>query len=34
MDILLLSICAALSGAEGWGDNEDFGKLKLDWLRQ
>lgn len=34
MDILLLSICAVISGAEGWEDIEDFGKLKLDWLRQ
>ena len=34
MDILLLSICAVVSGAEGWEDIEDFGKLKLEWLRQ
>jgi predicted transposase YbfD/YdcC len=34
MDILLLSICAVISGAEGWEDIEDFGKLKLDWLRK
>lgn len=34
MDILLLSICAVLSGAEGWEDIEDFGRLKLEWLRQ
>lgn len=34
MDILLLSMCAVLSGVEGWEDIEDFGKLKLDWLRQ
>ena len=34
MDILLLSVCAVISGAEGWEDIEDFGKLKLDWLRQ
>jgi predicted transposase YbfD/YdcC len=34
MDILLLAICAVMSGAEGWEDIEDFGKLKLDWLRQ
>lgn len=34
LDILLFSICAVISGAEGWEDIEDFGKLKLDWLRQ
>ncbi|RYV03848.1 ISAs1 family transposase [Shewanella sp. OPT22] len=34
MDILLLSICAVIAGAEGWEDIEDFGHLKLDWLRK
>ena len=34
LDILLLSISAVMSGAEGWEDIEDFGKTKLDWLRQ
>ena len=34
IDILLLSISAVLSGAEGWEDIEDFGHLKLDWLKQ
>jgi predicted transposase YbfD/YdcC len=34
LDILLLAISAVISGAEGWEDIEDFGKLKLDWLRQ
>lgn len=34
MDILLLSVCAVISGAEGWEDIEDFGRLELDWLRQ
>ncbi len=34
MDILLLSISAVLSGAEGWEDIEDFGHHRLDWLRQ
>jgi predicted transposase YbfD/YdcC len=33
-DILLLAISAVLSGAEGWEDIEDFGHLKLDWLKQ
>jgi len=34
LDILLLAISAVISGAEGWEDIEDFGLLKLDWLRQ
>ncbi len=34
MDILVLSICATLSGAQGWEDIEEFGRNKLDWLRQ
>ena len=34
MDILFLSICAVLSGAEGWEDIEDFGHAKLDWLKR
>lgn len=34
IDILLLAISAVLSGAEGWEDIEDFGHLKLDWLKQ
>lgn len=34
MDILLLSISAVLSGAEGWEDIEDFGHHRLDWLRR
>ena len=34
LDIILLAISAVISGAEGWEDIEDFGHLKLDWLRQ
>lgn len=34
LDILLLAICAVISGAEGWEDIEDFGHLKLNWLRR
>ena len=32
--LFLLAISAVISGAEGWEDIEDFGHLKLDWLRQ
>lgn len=34
IDILFLSVCAVLTGAEGWEDIEDFGLAKLDWLRK
>ena len=34
LDIIFLSVVAVLSGAQGWEDIQDFGKLKLDWLRQ
>ncbi|WP_249536370.1 ISAs1 family transposase, partial [Escherichia coli] len=33
-DILLLIICAVISGAEGWEDIEDFGETHLDFLKQ
>ena len=33
-EILLLVVCAVLSGADGWEAIEEFGKAKLDWLRQ
>ncbi len=33
-EILLLSLCACICGAEGWQDIEDFGKLKIPYLRQ
>ena len=34
MDIVILVICALISGADGWEAIEDFGKTKLDWLRR
>ena len=34
LDILLLAVSAVISGAEGWEDIEDFGHLKLNWLRK
>ncbi|HCM1918676.1 TPA: ISAs1 family transposase [Salmonella enterica subsp. salamae serovar 28:r:e,n,z15] len=33
-DILLLTICAVISGAEGWEDIKDFGETHLDFLKQ
>lgn len=32
-DILLLTICAVVAGAEGWEDIEDFGNVHLDFLK-
>jgi len=34
LDILILTICAVISGAEGWEAIEHFGKEKEQWLRQ
>jgi len=33
MDILLLSGCAVIGGAEGWGEIIDFGRVHLEWLK-
>jgi hypothetical protein len=32
-DILVIAICAAISGANGWEDVAQFGKLKMAWLK-
>ncbi len=34
MDILVLTVCAVASGAEGWEAITEFGHAKLDWLRR
>jgi predicted transposase YbfD/YdcC len=34
VDIIMLSICAILSGAEGWEAIEEYGHAKLEWLRR
>jgi predicted transposase YbfD/YdcC len=34
IDIVTLTVCAVASGADGWEAIEEFGKDKLDWLRQ
>ena len=34
MDILVLTICAVASGAEGWEGIAEFGHAKLEWLRR
>jgi predicted transposase YbfD/YdcC len=34
LDIVLLTVCAVVSGAPGWEAIEEFGHAKLDWLRK
>jgi predicted transposase YbfD/YdcC len=34
LDIILIAICAVLSGAETWNEVEEFGQAKEEWLRQ
>ena len=33
-EILLLTLCSVLCGADGWQDIEDYGKAKINFLRQ
>lgn len=33
-EILLVTLCAVICGAEGWCDVERYGKAKIDYLRQ
>ena len=33
-EILLLCVCAAISGADGWKSIAEFGRTKLNWLRK
>jgi len=34
MDIIILTVCAVSSGADGWEAIEEFGREKLEWLRK
>ncbi|EJH8886288.1 ISAs1 family transposase [Salmonella enterica] len=34
LDIVFLTVCAVVSGAEGWKDIKQFGDEKIEWLRQ
>ena len=34
MEILLLTLCGVLSGAEDWVSIVEWGEMKLDWLRE
>jgi predicted transposase YbfD/YdcC len=33
-DILVIAICAAVAGADGWNDVALFGETKMDWLKE
>lgn len=33
-ELLLVAICAVISGAESWTSVSEWGELKVDWLRQ
>jgi predicted transposase YbfD/YdcC len=32
LDLIALTLCAVVSGAEGWTDVENYGRAKRDWL--
>ena len=32
LDIIAISICAVISGAESWEEIEQYGKIKQKWL--
>ena len=34
LDIVVLALCAVMSGAEGWDDIEDWGREREAWLRR
>lgn len=34
IDIFVVVLCAVLTGAEHWTEVEEFGKVKLEWLRK
>ena len=34
IDVIVLCVCAVVSGADGWSDIEEFGRAKLEWLRR
>lgn len=32
-DVLGLTICAVLSGADNWVEIEEYGEIKVEWLK-
>ncbi|WP_026960484.1 ISAs1 family transposase, partial [Aliagarivorans taiwanensis] len=33
-DVLFLTVCATIGGANGWEDIEDFGEAHFHWFRE
>jgi predicted transposase YbfD/YdcC len=33
LDIIIIALCGVLCGADGWVEIEEFGNMKLDWLK-
>lgn len=33
MDIIMIAVCAVITGQESWGEVETFGQLKQAWLK-
>jgi predicted transposase YbfD/YdcC len=34
IDIVVMTVCAVISGCETWEDIEEYGEYKIDWLRR
>ena len=34
IDIVVLTVCAVISGCETWDDIQEYGEFKLEWLRR
>jgi len=34
INIIVITLCAVISGADNWVDIEEFGKAKAQWLRR
>lgn len=34
IELLIISLCAVISGGEDFGDMEEFGKQRIDWLKK
>ncbi|MBI5416536.1 transposase family protein, partial [Candidatus Poribacteria bacterium] len=32
LDIIVITICAVICGADGWEEIEEYGKTKKDWF--
>ena len=33
-DVRFLTVCAVITGCQGWEDIEDFGTARLEWLKK